>query len=109
MEVGSLVSANEAWTQLNAARDRRVEGLEADLAELEQELHVVQAGNGKLAETAGAHEARITGLEGLARDLREDIKVVRDGQRTLIIVLVGFAFTVAGSAIGLAIALGGTP
>ena len=103
------MSADEAWMQLNAARDTRVAGLEADIAELVQELHVVQSGNGRLAETAGAHDARITSLEGVARDLRDDLKGVRDGQRTLVMVLVGFAFTVAGSAIALAVALGGTP
>lgn len=41
------------------------------------------------------------------RQLREAVEKSRDGVRTLILVLVGFAFTVAASAVGLAFSLGG--
>lgn len=53
------------------------------------------------------HEVRIRRLEQDVRDLRADLEKSRDGVRTLIMVLVGFAFTVAASAVALAFSLGG--
>jgi uncharacterized membrane protein YccC len=94
------VSPEDAWAELAIAREKR-------LAEVEADLHMLQAGNGKLAETQSAQRADMDALHRSVRDLREDVATIRDGQRTLVMVLVGFAFTVAGSAIGLALALGG--
>jgi uncharacterized membrane protein YccC len=101
------VSPEDHEASLAADRERRLNDIVRDLRELEQEHHASQAGIGKLAETQAAQRVDMDSLHQSVRDLRDDVKVIRDGQRTLVMVLVGFAFTVAGSAIGLALALGG--
>lgn len=98
---------DDAWASLATERERRITGLERELHDLEREHDASAAGIGKLAETQAAQRADLDALHQQVRDLREDVGTIREGQRTLIMVLVGFAFTVAGSAIGLALALGG--
>ena len=51
--------------------------------------------------------SKIIDLDKDITDLRAEVKDARAGVRTLVLVLVGFAFTVAGSAVALALTLGG--
>jgi hypothetical protein len=94
------VSPDDPWTELAAARERRVDNL-AD------ELHAAQEGNRMLAETQAVQRSELAGHDADIEALWKELDKVRDGLRTNTMVLVGFAFTVAGSAIGLALALGG--
>jgi len=80
--------------------DRRILRLERD-AEL-----ALQVGQ-RAHEAAIAQGVQILAIQGDITELREEIIAARAGVRALIMVLIGFAFTVAGSAVGLALTLGG--
>lgn len=60
-----------------------------------------------LSELAAARDERIANLAKENGELRIEVRDARAGVRTLIVILVGFAFTVAGSAVALALTLGG--
>jgi uncharacterized coiled-coil protein SlyX len=98
--VGTLVVPSDPHEALDAERQRRVNALG-------DELHAAQAGIGTLAERQAEQRKEIEGLDDDVARLTRDLDSVRDQLRTNTMVLVGFAFTVAGSAIGLALALGG--
>lgn len=89
------MSPDDPRHELDAAREHRVN----DLAD---QVSAISAGNGKLAETASSHTARLAALEAHVTRLESKVD-------TLTMVLVGFAVTVAGSAIGLALAIGAHP
>lgn len=117
-----------------AARERRLtEQLEVErerrLADLEEQLHAVQSGNGRLADSARDARALSEEHGKEIRDLREDMTALVaavDKKQTLLEgrlekeldrvknridantgVLLAFAFTIAASAVGLALTLGG--
>lgn len=62
-------------------------------------MHAVQSGNGKLAETAASHQARLDANDGDHIEMRDDIKWLRA-------LVFGFAFTVAGAGVTLALTVG---
>ena len=99
--MGSLVGdADDIERRLvNAERDRRIN-------DLSERVHATETGNGRLAEEAATARAERGALAQRLDEHDRDIESARDGVRTLILVLVGFAFTVAGSAILLALTLG---
>lgn len=77
------------------------------LNEFSDDIHALQEGNRKLAESHAAQIVEIAALKQRDTDQDEEINRLRDALRANTMVLIGFAFTVAGSAIGLAFALGG--
>lgn len=79
----------------------RFSSADTELRQHDDELNALQE---ELREQRREIAATITSLRG---DHTADMKSLRDGQRTLILVLIGFAFSVAGSAVTLALALGG--
>lgn len=78
----------------------RLEHLEELVARQEDEIR-------GLTELHAAQGERLAALRESQVGLREELKDARAGVRTLVMVLVGFAFTVAGSAVTLALTLGG--
>jgi septal ring factor EnvC (AmiA/AmiB activator) len=94
------VSPEDPWAELAANRAQRVDQLADDLS-------AVQAGLGKVAETQAEQRTELAGHDDDIARLTKELERVSEQLRTNTMVLVGFAFTVAGSAIGLALALGG--
>lgn len=81
-------------------QERRIQRLERDA---DQALAV-----GRRAHDAAIVQgAQVLALQGDITELRAEMISARAGVRTLVLVLVGFAFTVAGSAVTLALTLGG--
>lgn len=60
-----------------------------------------------LAGLVAVSGSQIIDLREEVGGLRAEVKDARAGVRTLVLVLVGFAFTVAGSAVALALTVGG--
>lgn len=81
-------------------QDRRILRLERDA---EEALHVGRRAH----EAAIGQSIQILGIIQDIEGIRGENKETRMAYRTLVLVLVGFAFTVAGSAVGLALTLGG--
>lgn len=63
----------------------------------------------QLAGLVAVNASQIVDLRDEVAGLRAEVKEARSGVRTLVLVLVGFAFTVAGSAVALAFTVGGPP
>lgn len=59
-----------------------------------------------LRERVGVQGTKLEEMRSDITELRAEVKDARAGVRTLVLVLVGFAFTVAGSAVALALTLG---
>lgn len=77
-------------------RLRSIEGNAAEAVVAARELRGVVAVQG----------SEIKDLRNDISDIKSEVKDARAGVRTLTMVLVGFAFTVAGSAVALALSLG---
>lgn len=62
-----------------------------------------------LAAVVAVNESQLQDMRNDITELRTEVRDARAGVRTLVLALVGFALTVAGSAVGLALTLGGSP
>jgi hypothetical protein len=63
----------------------------------------------RLQEASVVQGVQLLAAQDDVRELRDEVKEARAGVRALIMVLVGFAFTVAGGAVLLALTVGGHP